>query len=225
MFPASLLFSVLSTHGSQALSAWEPSLPACPLPPAPDPAHPRGPDARLLSQAVLQVLSPEDAAPEVPARAFRVVCDSMLGGLGRTLRCLGVDVRVLHSGEDHRQAAEVSGRGPPASLRGPGGGGGGCSWRQQRPSYVTPHPEVGQGSPGCRVGDVCSCPAPVVCRLLCRVGLVRADPGCSRPRKRRSVPLGPFSPRSWCSHPGKGRGGNTSPRALPNTSRGLRIQE
>lgn len=71
MFPASLLFSVLSTHGSQALSAWEPSLPACPLPPAPDPARPRGPDARLLSQAVLQVLSPEDAAPEVPARAFR----------------------------------------------------------------------------------------------------------------------------------------------------------
>lgn len=123
MFPASLLFSVLSTHGSQALSAWEPSLPACPLPPAPDPARPRGPDARLLSQAVLQVLSPEDAAPEVPARAFRVVCDSMLGGLGRTLRCLGVDVRVLHSGEDHRQAAEVSGRGPPASLRGPGGWG------------------------------------------------------------------------------------------------------
>uniref|UniRef100_A0A452FAV5 Mut7-C RNAse domain-containing protein n=1 Tax=Capra hircus TaxID=9925 RepID=A0A452FAV5_CAPHI len=44
----------------------------------------------------------------VPARAFRVVCDSMLGGLGRTLRCLGVDVRVLHSGEHHRQAAEVA---------------------------------------------------------------------------------------------------------------------
>ncbi|XP_040081584.1 exonuclease mut-7 homolog [Oryx dammah] len=51
---------------------------------------------------------PEAAAPEVPARAFRVVCDSMLAGLGRTLRCLGVDVRVLHSGEDHRQAAEVA---------------------------------------------------------------------------------------------------------------------
>nr|CAI9707158.1 unnamed protein product [Rangifer tarandus platyrhynchus] len=59
-------------------------------------------------QAVLQVRSPEDAAPEVPARAFRVVCDNMLGGLARTLRCLGVDVRVLHSGEDHRQAAEVA---------------------------------------------------------------------------------------------------------------------
>ncbi|XDA73375.1 hypothetical protein R6Z07M_003585 [Ovis aries] len=52
--------------------------------------------------------SPEAEAPEVPARAFRVVCDNMLGGLGRTLRCLGVDVRVLHSGEDHRQAAEVA---------------------------------------------------------------------------------------------------------------------
>lgn len=67
----------------------------------------------LLSQAVLQEHSPEAAAPEVPAPAFRVVCDSMLGGLGRTLRCLGVNVRVLHSGEHHRQAAQVSGPGAP----------------------------------------------------------------------------------------------------------------
>lgn len=66
------------------------------------------PPLQQASASPWQVLSPEDAAPEVPARAFRVVCDSMLGGLGRTLRCLGVDVRVLHSGEDHRQAAEVA---------------------------------------------------------------------------------------------------------------------
>ncbi|KAB0390876.1 hypothetical protein E2I00_003318, partial [Balaenoptera physalus] len=52
-----------------------------------------GPDGpRLLSGAVSQVPAGEDAAPEVPARAFRVVCDSMLQGLARRLRCLGIDV-------------------------------------------------------------------------------------------------------------------------------------
>ncbi|XP_066222671.1 exonuclease mut-7 homolog isoform X2 [Saccopteryx leptura] len=51
-----------------------------------------------------------DTAPEVPARAFRVVCDSMLQGLARSLRCLGADVLVLSSGEDHRLAAEVARR-------------------------------------------------------------------------------------------------------------------
>ncbi|KAM9721108.1 exonuclease mut-7 homolog isoform 4-T7 [Dama dama] len=64
------------------------------------------PPLQKVSASPRQVCSPEDAAPEVPAQAFRVVCDNMLGGLARTLRCLGVDVRVLHSGEDHRQAAE-----------------------------------------------------------------------------------------------------------------------
>lgn len=105
----------------------------------------------LLSQAVLQEHSPEAEAPEVPARAFRVVCDNMLGGLGRTLRCLGVDVRVLHSGEDHRQAAEVSGP-----------GGAGMFVAEAAPQLRAPHPEVGQGSPGCRAppvaGLVCCCP-------------------------------------------------------------------
>uniref|UniRef100_A0A8D1UG07 3'-5' exonuclease domain-containing protein n=1 Tax=Sus scrofa TaxID=9823 RepID=A0A8D1UG07_PIG len=55
-----------------------------------------------------QVLEVEEAAPEVQARAFRVVCDSMLQGLARRLRCLGVDVLVLGTGEDHRRAAEVA---------------------------------------------------------------------------------------------------------------------
>uniref|UniRef100_A0A8C6FMF7 Exonuclease 3'-5' domain containing 3 n=1 Tax=Moschus moschiferus TaxID=68415 RepID=A0A8C6FMF7_MOSMO len=68
----------------------------------------REPPLQKASASPRQVRSPEDVAPEVPARAFRVVCDSMLRGLARTLRCLGVDVRVLHSGEDHRQAAEVA---------------------------------------------------------------------------------------------------------------------
>ncbi|XP_022433767.1 exonuclease mut-7 homolog isoform X7 [Delphinapterus leucas] len=55
-----------------------------------------------------QVPAGEDAAPEVPARAFRVVCDSMLQGLARRLRCLGIDVLVLATGEDHRRAAECT---------------------------------------------------------------------------------------------------------------------
>lgn len=38
-----------------------------------------------------------------------MVCDNMLQGLGRYLRCLGVDVRMLENEDDHRKAAEVSG--------------------------------------------------------------------------------------------------------------------
>jgi len=37
-----------------------------------------------------------------------VVCDNMLQGLGRYLRCLGVDVQMLENEDDHRKAAEVS---------------------------------------------------------------------------------------------------------------------
>ncbi|XP_029143080.1 exonuclease mut-7 homolog [Protobothrops mucrosquamatus] len=39
---------------------------------------------------------------------FRVVCDNMLQGLGRSLRCLGVDVRILGNDEEHRRAAEIA---------------------------------------------------------------------------------------------------------------------
>uniref|UniRef100_A0A8C9BL32 Exonuclease 3'-5' domain containing 3 n=1 Tax=Phocoena sinus TaxID=42100 RepID=A0A8C9BL32_PHOSS len=35
-------------------------------------------------------------------------CDSTLRGLARRLRCLGIDVLVLATGEDHRRAAEVA---------------------------------------------------------------------------------------------------------------------
>ncbi|XP_053138004.1 exonuclease mut-7 homolog isoform X2 [Hemicordylus capensis] len=44
----------------------------------------------------------------VPVRDFHVVCDNMLQGLGRYLRCLGVDVRMLENGDDHRKAAEIA---------------------------------------------------------------------------------------------------------------------
>ncbi|XP_032117587.1 exonuclease mut-7 homolog isoform X7 [Sapajus apella] len=50
----------------------------------------------------------EATIPRVPARTFRVVCDNMLQGLARSLRCLGVDAHVLGSSEDHRRAAEVA---------------------------------------------------------------------------------------------------------------------
>lgn len=44
----------------------------------------------------------------ISVRDFRVVCDNMLQGLGRYLRCLGVDVRMLENDDDHRKAAKVS---------------------------------------------------------------------------------------------------------------------
>lgn len=66
----------------------------------------------FLSQATLQMplakQEPAPPGPEVPVRAFRVVCDNMLGGLARRLRCLGADVLVLGANDDHRRAAEVS---------------------------------------------------------------------------------------------------------------------
>ncbi|XP_036117554.1 exonuclease mut-7 homolog [Molossus molossus] len=52
--------------------------------------------------------APPQQVPEVPARAFRVVCDRMLQGLARSLRCLGVDALALGPGEGPRQAAEVA---------------------------------------------------------------------------------------------------------------------
>ncbi|NWI13933.1 MUT7 Exonuclease, partial [Crypturellus soui] len=47
-------------------------------------------------------------ADPISPKEFSVVCDNMLQGLGRYLRCLGVDVRILENEDDHRKAAEVS---------------------------------------------------------------------------------------------------------------------
>ncbi|KAM8934347.1 exonuclease mut-7 homolog [Pelodytes ibericus] len=41
---------------------------------------------------------------------FAVVCDNMLQGLGRYLRCLGADVLMLDNVDDHRRAAEIARR-------------------------------------------------------------------------------------------------------------------
>ncbi|XP_063000892.1 exonuclease mut-7 homolog [Elgaria multicarinata webbii] len=57
------------------------------------------------------VPSPEAAVSPldtVSAQDFRVVCDNMLQGLGRYLRCLGVDVRILDNDDEHRKAAEIA---------------------------------------------------------------------------------------------------------------------
>ncbi|KFV14595.1 putative exonuclease mut-7, partial [Pterocles gutturalis] len=44
----------------------------------------------------------------ISPKEFSVVCDNMLQGLGRYLRCLGVDVRMLENEDDHRKAAEIA---------------------------------------------------------------------------------------------------------------------
>ncbi|XP_055009430.1 exonuclease mut-7 homolog [Boleophthalmus pectinirostris] len=54
-------------------------------------------------------LSCEDLPP-VPPQQLRVVCDNMLQGLGRYLRCLGVDVVILENIDDHKKAAELAHR-------------------------------------------------------------------------------------------------------------------
>ncbi|KAJ7986881.1 hypothetical protein DPEC_G00333000 [Dallia pectoralis] len=46
--------------------------------------------------------------PPVSPQQLRVVCDNMLQGLGRYLRCLGVDVLMLENNDDHRLAAQLA---------------------------------------------------------------------------------------------------------------------
>ncbi|XP_069097516.1 exonuclease mut-7 homolog isoform X2 [Pleurodeles waltl] len=55
----------------------------------------------------VQPTAPEPPPPVSP-QEFSVVCDNMLQGLGRYLRCLGVDVRLLENDDDHRKAAEMA---------------------------------------------------------------------------------------------------------------------
>lgn len=49
----------------------------------------------------------EYQGPTITPQDLRVVCDNMLQGLGRYLRCLGVDVKMLENTDDHKVAAEV----------------------------------------------------------------------------------------------------------------------
>uniref|UniRef100_A0AAR2L7A4 3'-5' exonuclease domain-containing protein n=1 Tax=Pygocentrus nattereri TaxID=42514 RepID=A0AAR2L7A4_PYGNA len=50
----------------------------------------------------------ERQATTVAPHELRVVCDNMLQGLGRFLRCLGVDVLILENTDDHKVAAELA---------------------------------------------------------------------------------------------------------------------
>lgn len=51
---------------------------------------------------------PREDSPPLPPQQLRVVCDNMLQGLGRYLRCLGVDVVMLENTDDHREAAKLA---------------------------------------------------------------------------------------------------------------------
>ncbi|XP_036972745.1 exonuclease mut-7 homolog isoform X2 [Acanthopagrus latus] len=51
---------------------------------------------------------PSEDAPLLAPQKLRVVCDNMLQGLGRYLRCLGVDVIMLENTDDHRKAAKLA---------------------------------------------------------------------------------------------------------------------
>lgn len=50
----------------------------------------------------------EYQGPTIKPPELRVVCDNMLQGLGRFLRCLGVDVKMLENTDDHKVAAELA---------------------------------------------------------------------------------------------------------------------
>ncbi|XP_052464772.1 exonuclease mut-7 homolog [Carassius gibelio] len=50
----------------------------------------------------------EYEGPTITPPELRVVCDNMLQGLGRFLRCLGVDVKMLENSDDHKVAAELA---------------------------------------------------------------------------------------------------------------------
>ncbi|XP_059400663.1 exonuclease mut-7 homolog [Carassius carassius] len=53
-------------------------------------------------------LNSEYEGPTITPPELRVVCDNMLQGLGRFLRCLGVDVKMLENSDDHKVAAELA---------------------------------------------------------------------------------------------------------------------
>lgn len=65
------------------------------------------PVAEPTSLASSSVPAAEAASPARSPDQLRVVVDTMLQGLGRQLRCCGVDVRILDTDEDHLKAAEV----------------------------------------------------------------------------------------------------------------------
>ncbi|XP_031747381.1 exonuclease mut-7 homolog isoform X2 [Xenopus tropicalis] len=69
--------------------------------------RPKNPGARRQN---LPDTGSDTGAQPIPPRQFSVICDNMLQGLGRYLRCLGVDVLMLDNDDEHRKAAEIARR-------------------------------------------------------------------------------------------------------------------
>ncbi|XP_072908201.1 exonuclease mut-7 homolog isoform X2 [Hemitrygon akajei] len=71
------------------------------------PMKDRSSAATLVQDTQLAQDETSPSSPVSPAD-FRVICDNMLQGLGRYLRCVGVDVKILGNEDDHRNAAEIA---------------------------------------------------------------------------------------------------------------------
>jgi len=54
------------------------------------------------------VTAPKETRPCILACDFKVVCDTMLQGLGRQLRSCGIDATILNNSEPHEHAASVA---------------------------------------------------------------------------------------------------------------------
>ena len=61
---------------------------------------------QMPSTVVLQMVVDPTQSSHHPSN-LRVVCDTMLTGLGRQLRCCGVDVRLVDADTSHEAAAMV----------------------------------------------------------------------------------------------------------------------
>ncbi|XP_069798891.1 exonuclease mut-7 homolog [Dendropsophus ebraccatus] len=70
---------------------------------------PKNKDFKSPPAKAIRAKSSHQMKPLSP-REFSVICDNMLQGLGRYLRCLGVDVLILENDDDHRKAAEIARR-------------------------------------------------------------------------------------------------------------------
>ncbi|XP_034565223.1 exonuclease mut-7 homolog [Notolabrus celidotus] len=67
-----------------------------------------GPPCSEAEKGLLCGEKPKEDTPPLPPQQLRVVCDNMLQGLGRYLRCLGVDVIMLENTDDHREAGKLA---------------------------------------------------------------------------------------------------------------------
>uniref|UniRef100_H2YWK9 3'-5' exonuclease domain-containing protein n=1 Tax=Ciona savignyi TaxID=51511 RepID=H2YWK9_CIOSA len=63
---------------------------------------------KIPSGTPTEVASADEMIPPIAAREFKVVCDNMLQGLARQLRCCGVDAKMLSNFEDHDVCARIA---------------------------------------------------------------------------------------------------------------------